>query len=160
MNILITHSTEKKLCGKTIQTTIAAQETSKLWRPFREAIKKKLDLAPNLFYSISRYGVELAKGEFTIDGEFEKCAAIEASLSNCPTGFEEVILDGGLYAVFLHRGAADGFPATMQEFLQHWLPKSDYILDSRNHFETFDQRYDPFSSRSVETIYIPLKEAK
>jgi|GEM_PF-2341455 predicted transcriptional regulator YdeE len=40
--------------------------------------------------------------------------------------------------------------------MQHWIPKSDYVLDSKNHFETYDQ----FSSQSVETIYVPLKEAK
>jgi predicted transcriptional regulator YdeE len=44
--------------------------------------------------------------------------------------------------------------------MQHWLPKSDYVLDLKNHFETYDQGYDQFSSQSVETIYVPLKEAK
>jgi len=46
------------------------------------------------------------------------------------------------------------------QFLEKWLPTSGYVLDARNHFETFDSSYDPFSPRSVEKVYIPLKKVK
>jgi hypothetical protein len=113
MNNLLTLRTEKKLCCIMMQITVAAQENSKLWRPFREAIQNKSDLAPNLFYSISRYGEKLTKKEFIINAKFIKCEAIEASFSNCPTGFEEMILEGEIYAVFPNRGFVFDFHAPM-----------------------------------------------
>ncbi len=120
------------------------------------AISAHQDLSPNKFYSISRYGKEIAKESFSVDTNFEKCAAISESLSNCPSSFEKIILDGGLYAVFPLHGKATNFQNVMQDFMINWLAKSAYRLDVRAHFETFDDSYDPFSEDSVELIHIPI----
>jgi AraC family transcriptional regulator len=158
MNILITSIEPRLLSGQKIWTSIASQETSKLWRPFRQAIREMVGLSPTKFYSIDRYGKEMTKGDFTVDIQFEKCAAITEEISSCPPGFEEIRLEGGLYAVFSHHGSIAKFQSTLQEFMMNWLPKSNYRLDDRAHFETFDQTYDPFAEDSVELVHIPIIE--
>ena len=158
MTLLVLEYPTKKLSGKWILTSIAANENRKLWSPFRKSIKEKAGLNPKCYYSIGRYGAEMKLGTFTTNTVFEKCAAIDEPLANCPEGFEELILEGGLFAVFNHTGTLVDFQITMNQFLEEWLPRSGYQLDSRNHFETFDEQYDPFSPTSVETIYIPLKQ--
>ena len=157
MKILISEIPNKKLFGSSIQTSFAKQETSKLWRPFRAKIANSPFLKPKKFYSIQRYGAEMKMGVLGLDTLFEKCAAIEFLEGENPDGFEEINLEGGLYAVFEHKGSALDFQKSLQNFLENWLPGSGYELDSRNHFETFDENYDPFSANSVELVWIPIK---
>lgn len=158
MNILITHIEPQLLSGQKIWTSFASEETSKLWSAFRQAIGEKEGLAPTKFYSIGRYGKEMAQGVFTVDSQFEKCAAIAHSLETCPLGFEEIRLEGGLYAVFTHAGSLTEFQAKLQEFVLDWIPQSKYRLDDRAHFETFDDSYDPFAKDAVELVHIPIIE--
>jgi AraC family transcriptional regulator len=158
MNVLIIHIEPQLLSGQKIRTSIASQETSKLWRPFRQAIREKEGLSPTKFYSIGRYGNKMMNGDFTEDSQFEKCAAITNAISFCPSFFEEIRLEGGLYAVFSHHGSIAKFQVTLQEFMKNWLPKSNYRLDDQAHFETFDETYDPFSEDSVELVHIPVIE--
>jgi AraC family transcriptional regulator len=158
MNILITSIEPRLLSGQKIWTSMASQETSKLWRPFRQAIREKEGLSPTKFYSIGRYGKEMTRGDFTVDSQFEKCAAITEAISSCPPDFEEIRLEGGLYAAFSHRGSIAKFQSTVHEFMMEWLPKSNYRLDDRAHFETFDETYDPFAEDSVELIHVPIIE--
>jgi AraC family transcriptional regulator len=158
MNILITYIEPQLLSGRKIWTSIASQETSKLWRPFSQSIREKEGLSPAKFYSIGRYGKEMSQGNFTEDSQFEKCAAIIEPISSCPKDFEEIRLEGGLYAVFSHLGSIAKFQSTLQEFILIWLPKSNYRLDDRAHFETFDETYDPFTDDSVELVHIPIIE--
>lgn len=157
MKILISEIPNKKLFGSSIQTSFAKQETSKLWRPFRAKIAISPFLNPKKFYSIQRYGSEMKIGVLGMDTLFEKIAAFEIEEGEHPEGFEEINLEGGLYAVFEHQGSALDFQKSLQNFLENWLPGSGYELDSRNHFETFDENYDPFSANSVELVWIPIK---
>ncbi len=69
-------------------------------------------------------------------------AAVEvANFNHVPTGMETFLLPGGLYAVFLHRGAALTALQTFQYIYETWLPASGYQLDSRHHFEILGERY-------------------
>lgn len=156
MEIKIKEIPSKTLFGQKISTSIFRQETSKLWRPFRKIIAENRDFEPKEYYSIQRYGKEMAEGTFGPETIFEKYAAIESSLIN-PKGFESIELEGGLYAVFEHSGTLEKFQKSMQEFLQNWLPDSVFTLDTRAHFETFDETYEPFSGTSSELIWIPIK---
>lgn len=156
MEILISEIPTKILWGRKIETSFARQETSKLWRPFRTAINLSGKLKPTKFYSIQRYGKELKEGILNLDTDFEKCAAIDFDLEDVPSGFEEIVLEGGVYAVFEHKGSSLDFQHRLHDFIQNWLPKSGYELDVRNHFETFDDKYDPFSENSVELVWIPV----
>ncbi|WP_296701283.1 GyrI-like domain-containing protein [Algoriphagus sp.] len=156
MEILITEIPTKILKGRTIETSFARQETSKLWKAFRASITQSKKLNPTKFYSIQRYGSELKEGVLNLDTVFEKCAAIDCDLEKIPSDFEEVVLEGGIYAVFEHQGSPLDFQNSLHNFIQKWLPKSGYELDARNHFETFDDKYDPFSENSVELVWIPI----
>ncbi|MEN2282741.1 GyrI-like domain-containing protein [Algoriphagus sp. SE2] len=156
MKIIISEIPTKTLYGKRIETSFGKQETSKLWRPFRIAINHSKNLNPTKFYSIQRYGKELKEVALSLDTPFEKCAAIDCKVEEILPDFEEIVLDGGVYAVFEHRGTPLDFQNKLQDFMQNWLPKSGYELDTRNHFETFDEKYDPFSDNSVELVWIPI----
>jgi AraC family transcriptional regulator len=158
LEITILHIEPLVLSGQKIQTCVASQETSKLWRPFRQAIREKAGLFPNKFYSIGRYGKEMTQSSFTIYSPFEKIAAISAPLDSCPEGFEKILLEGGLYAVFKHQGSMTKFQSSLEVFLVNWLPMSKYSLDDRAHFETFDDTYDPLSDDSEEWVHIPIIE--
>ena len=158
MDIIVSCIYPQVLSGQKIWTSIASQETTKLWRPFRKAIIDKEGLSPKKYFSIGRYGKEMAYGAFTIDTYFEKSAAITEPLTECPDGFEEIRLEGGLYAIFTHSGPANKFQVTLQNFMMNWLPRSNYGLDARAHFETFDESYDPFDESSLELVHIPIIE--
>lgn len=159
MEIIISEISAKTLRGKRIETSFARQDTSQLWRPFRAAINLSKNLNPTKFYSIQRYGKELHEGTLNLDTVFEKCAAIDCVIEDAPSDFEEVVLEGGVYAVFEHKGSTFEFQNRLQDFIQNWIPKSGYELDTRNHFETFDDKYDPFSDNSVELVWIPIKKS-
>ncbi|MBN3583547.1 GyrI-like domain-containing protein [Algoriphagus aestuarii] len=144
-----------RLVGKKIRTSIGKNENSLLWRPFRQQLKNFPEITFEKFYSISFYGNEVKYGTFTPETIFEKWAAIDYQ-EPVPEGFEILDLEGGVYAVFEFAGSPIHFQTVMQEFYGKWLPTSGFGLDTRPHFETFDETYDPFSDRSVEHIWIPV----
>jgi len=55
VKVLITPIEPQLLSGQKIWTSIASQETPKLWCPFWQAIRKKEGLSPTRLYSIGRY---------------------------------------------------------------------------------------------------------
>jgi AraC family transcriptional regulator len=70
---------------------------------------------------------------------------------------ETVVLKGGLYAVFQHKGGpATGFK-TFSYIFGTWLPASDYVLDARPHFELLGEKYNGSEPDSEEEIWIPVK---
>jgi AraC family transcriptional regulator len=70
---------------------------------------------------------------------------------------ETFTLKAGLYAVFLHKGAAVTATETFQHIFGIWLPKSEYILDNRPHFEILGEKYKNNDPSSEEEIWIPIK---
>jgi AraC family transcriptional regulator len=92
------------------------------------------------------------------DVEFEKWAAAEVTdFGHVPEGMETFELQGGLYAVFLHRGPASTGEKTFRYIIEEWLPKSDYVSDIRPHFEIIGIKYKNESIDSEEEIFIPVK---
>ena len=91
------------------------------------------------------------------DMEFEKWAAVEVSdFNDVPTGMESYTIQGGLYAVFLHKGAATDL-STFEYIFKTWLPNSKYELDQREHFEVLGEKYKNNDPGSEEDIWIPVK---
>ncbi|WP_436518067.1 GyrI-like domain-containing protein [Ekhidna sp. To15] len=79
---------------------------------------------------------------FNPNTEFAKWAAVEvANFDDIPKGMNSYVLNGGVYAVFLHNGSTQEFPRTMQFILEEWLPNSNYVLDDREHFELLSEKY-------------------
>jgi AraC family transcriptional regulator len=148
---------EKKLIGKRMIMSFANNKTFELWRkfmPFRKEIKNNIG---SELYSIQIYEPSFFNN-FDPDREFEKWAAIEVTdFDKIPGDMETFTLTGGLYAVFLYRGAASTAAGTFQYIFGSWLPDSLYILDDRPHFEILGEKYKNEDPASEEEIWIPIK---
>ena len=157
MEYSIEQINEKKLVGKGITTTFADDKTAELWRsfmPHRKEIENKVN--SNL-YSLQIYPPGFFQN-FNPNTPFTKWAAVEVeALNNYATHFNTFILEGGLYAVFKHIGAATNM-ATFDYIFKVWLPNSkNYVLDQRPHFEVLGEKYKNNDPLSEEEIWIPIK---
>ena len=149
---------EKKLVGKHMRVTLSDNKIFELWRSFMPRRKEIKNIkSPDLFsIRINDKGFEIKS--FTKDTEFERWAAIEVlNYDTIPEDMEAFTLPGGLYAVFLHKGAASSGPATFQYIFETWLPESVYIIDERPQFEVLGEKYKNEDPDSEEEIWIPIK---
>ena len=71
---------------------------------------------------------------------------------------DTLILPGGLYAVFVHKGPASEGLRTYEYIFGKWLPASDFLLDDRPHFALIGKRYKHKDPNSEEEIWIPIKK--
>jgi AraC family transcriptional regulator len=150
--------TEKKLVGKRIRATLSNDKIFELWRSFMPRRKAIKNIKSHDLFSLQIYEKGVDIKNFTKDTEFEKWAALEVTeFETIPVDMESYTLAGGLYAVFLHRGAASSGPKTFQYIFEKWLPKSEYIFDYRPHFEILGDLYKNEEPDSEEEIWIPVK---
>ena len=147
-----------KLAGISKETSMANDKTEVLWKRFMSIKIKTLSLANRDLYSVEQYKKAFLKGEFDPQTKFEKWAAVEVDdYADLPEGLEKLELEGGLYAVFRHRGTAQNFAGTAKYIFEDWLPKSEYQLAHRPHFEIMGSDYKgPDDPESLEDIYIPI----
>jgi AraC family transcriptional regulator len=149
----------KKLVGKRINMTLLANKTAELWKsfmPLRKEIKNALS-SDLISLQVNRPLVDLKN--LVVTDEFEKWAATEVtSFDDVPAGMETFELEGGLYAVFLHKGKGSEGERTFRYIFENWLPCSAYLLDNRPHFEIIGEKYKNESHDSEEEIFIPVKE--
>ena len=151
---------EKKLVGKRIKMTLSDNKTGQLWRSFMPRRREIQNNIGTELYSMQVYD-SLYFNNFNPNTEFEKWAAIEvADFNAIPNEMETFKLAGGLYAVFLHKGAASTGPKTFQYIFGTWLPNSDYLLDNRPHFEILGEKYKNEDPNSEEEVWIPIKLKK
>ncbi len=88
---------------------------------------------------------------------FEKWAAVEVlNFDQVPAGLETFVLPSGLYAVFHYQGLS-GDPRVFEFIFGTWLPRSQYELDDRPHFEVLGEKYKNQDPSSEEDLYIPVK---
>ena len=146
---------EKKLVGKRLEMSLAENRTTELWRsfmPYRNQIQHKInsDLISMQVYDTLYFE------RFNPSTKFEKWATSEvANLENISAGMETFVLPAGLYAVFDHKGTGTEI---FQTIFTEWLPKSEYLLDNRPHFEVLGDKYKNGDPESEEEIWIPVKE--
>jgi AraC family transcriptional regulator len=149
---------EKKLVGKRIRTSLSENKTADLWRsfmPYRNLIKNRCSTE---LFSVEIFDNSFEIETFTPDTKHEKWAAAEVSgFESLPEGMEKLVLDGGLYAVFIYRGIASNFAGTFHHIFNVWLPSSAYEPDQRPHFEIMGEKYSPTDPDSEEEIWIPVK---
>lgn len=140
-----------------ITTSLAAQETQKLWQQFKPMLKNIPGHVPRYFFSVAVYQDASYFNSFNIHSHFEKWAAVEVvNQVEMPPGVELMTLPGGLYAEFIHKGTPDKFAQTAAYIYSQWLPGSGYVLDNRPHFEIMDASYHPQDEQAEEKIYIPI----
>ena len=153
--------TEKKLVGKSMKMTLSDNKTGELWRGFMQRRKEiKNNLSTELF-SVQVCDQQSDSEKFNQDTPFVKWAAVEVpDFDVIPVDMQSLILPGGLYAVFLHRGAAATGPETFRYIFGKWFPDSGYSPDNRPHFEILGEKYKNDDPDSEEEIWIPIKPKK
>ena len=151
---------EKKLIGKCIKMSFDDNKTWELWRSFMPKRREIGNTIGTELYSIEVYGNHFFSN-FNLETEFEKWAAVEVTdFETVPEEMETITLPCGLYAVFLHKGAASEGPETHQCIFETWLPESDFILDNRPHFAVMGEKYKNEDPDSEEEIWIPIRPKK
>ncbi|PLK46518.1 GyrI-like domain-containing protein [Emticicia sp. TH156] len=147
---------KKKLVGKHLSMSFADNKTAELWRSFMPYRNKIQHSASTDLFSLQVYPPVFFDA-FNPEALFEKWAAVEVSdASFVPAGMEVMILEGGLYAVFTHRGSSHD-TSTFQYIFNTWLPHSAYVLDNRPHFELLGARYKNADPESEEEFWIPVQ---
>jgi AraC family transcriptional regulator len=147
----------KKLLGICLEMSLAENRTGELWRSFMPRLKEIETRVGNNLYSLQVYDEDYFQ-RFDPRREFEKWALVEVkNFSVIPDEMEPFELPGGLYAVFQHKGMGTEI---FQYIFSEWLPKSDYFLDNRPHFEILGEKYKQGSPDSEEEIWIPVKSKK
>lgn len=148
----------KKLTGIKMIMSYTDNRSAELWRSFMMRRKEIKNNIGNDLYSMQVYRPGYFE-QFNPASEFEKWAAMEVvDHSAIPSGFDTFELTGGLYAVFLHKGAANTGARTFQYIFQQWLPSSGYRLDNRPHFELLGEKYKNNDPSSEEEFWIPIRE--
>jgi AraC family transcriptional regulator len=149
----------KKLVGSKILNSLSEDKTGILWQNFMPKRHQIKNRTRSGYFSIQNYSGALDLSTFSEETEYEKWAAVEVTeYSDLPEGLETFLLPGGKYAIFIHHGLAKEFPKTWQYIYETWLPKSEFELDVRPHFEIMgDKYYGPTDANSEEEIWVPIK---
>ena len=149
---------ERKLVGLRLIMSLSMNKTRELWQNFLRRRKEIENQVGTNLYSIQVYD-DLYFKTFSPHSTFEKLAAVEViSFDEIPPEMESFTLPSGLYAVFLHKGAASTGPATFNYIFSTWLPNSEYHLDNRPHFELLGEKYKNDDPDSEEEIWVPIKK--
>lgn len=145
----------KKLVGIYMDMSLSDNRTADLWRQFMPRRHHIINRSSTDYISTQMYG---ENWDFSPDAVFRKWAAAEVlSFDDVPTGMEGFMLEGGLYAVFIHHGPANKAPETMRYIFGSWLPQSPYALDNREHFEVLPEQYNPMDPNAREEVWIPIR---
>ena len=151
----------KKLVGLQTGMTMADNKTVTLWQTFMPRRNEVQSRTSTDFISMQVYDKGLDFSAFNADTPFQKWAAVEVeNFDGVPAGMETYTLEGGLYAVFIHKGKPEAFPQTLKHIFVDWMPSSGYELDAREHFEVLGQNYQRDSDASEEEVWIPIKKKK
>lgn len=149
---------EKKLVGKRIAMSVANDRTRELWQSFMPIRIQITNTLTTDLFSVQVYDELVNASRITPHTTFEKWAAVEvANFDAVPETMETYTLAGGLYAVFIHKGAAPTGAETFHYIFGTWLPASDYLLDNRAHFELLGEKYKNDDPASEEEIWLPIK---
>ncbi|WP_046758714.1 GyrI-like domain-containing protein [Kordia jejudonensis] len=149
---------QKKLIGKSARMSIIQNTTPVLWKRFMQNRKSVKNTIGTDLYSIQIYDDLSYFKNFNPHTEFTKFAMIEVTdFEEIPDEMESLIIESGLYAVFIYSGLPQDFPAFANYIFGEWLPNSEYELDNRPHFEVLGEYYNPTSKNSQEEVWIPIK---
>lgn len=155
----IRESIGKRLAGLRIRTSLADDGTSELWRSFRSRVPDVSGRVGEEAYSVRVYGPEYSFQSFDPAAQFDKWAAAEVvGDAVLPAGFEELTVPPGTYAVFVHRGTPARASETFGYIYGTWLPRSEFELDRRPHFEVLPEGWSPFDEAAEEEVWVPVRK--
>ena len=152
----IENLSQKKLIGVKVVMSLANNKTATLWRSFMPRRKEITNTKSTDLFSLQVYNEPISN----INQEFEKWALVEVSnFDNVPNNMETFVLENGLYAVFSYKGL--NTDTTIFNYIfTDWLPKSNFEIDNRPHFEILGKKYKNNDPNSEEEIWIPIKNRK
>ncbi len=149
---------EKKLLGHCSRMSLTNNHTLVLWQGFMTRRKEITNTVGNVLYSVQVFDPAYYIN-FSPANEFDKWACVEVSnYEHIPKGVQTLIIPSGLYAVFLHKGAASTGPSTFRYIFNEWLPASGYTIDHRPQFEILGEKYKNNDPDSEEEIWIPIRK--
>lgn len=99
-----------------------------------------------------KYGVIYRKDEIY----YYLCAVDKVKLKN---NFQELMINGGVFAKFQHVGSMHKLSATYQKIYKEIIPKSGLNIDKNRtviHYEYYDNRFNWNKEESIIEIYIPI----
>jgi AraC family transcriptional regulator len=159
MDPQIKKTDEKKLIGMSMKMAVINNRTFELWKNFMPRRKEIKNAVSKDLFSLQVYPKGFNFGRFDPQMEFTKWAAAEVpDFEEIPPGLDTFILESGLYAVFDYKGLSTDTKIFKYIFFE-WLPKSNYLLDHRPHFEVLGGKYKNNDPDSEEEIWIPVKSA-
>jgi len=147
---------EKKLVGKSLPMSLAENKTFKLFSDFMPRRKEIANAVSADIFDLIVYPKTYFK-TFNPSTNFTKWALIEVSdFVNIPNEMELFILKSGLYAVFDYKGLSTD-KSIFNYIFETWLPKSNYLIDDRPHFDILGEKYKNNDPNSESEIWIPIK---
>ncbi len=147
-----------RLIGMRQQVALADNRLPALWQQFGPRVKEIVGADTSVFYNLKHFPPAMDWQAFNPQTPFEHWAAVAVSAeAEAPPGMAAMVIAPGLYAMFLHVGPASAFEQTLQAIFGQWLPASDYLLDSRPHFEILDADYRPDDPQGSEEVWIPVR---
>lgn len=150
--------TDRFYIGKKITTSFSENKAYNLWHSFMPHRNQIHQVKNGNFFSIEVYPAEMSFATYDAITKFDKWAAVEVTgFDNVPQGLENLTIPAGLYAVFVHKGNSDMFYNTARYIFDTWLPQSQYILDTRPHFEVMPADYDRNAINTVEEAWVPVR---
>lgn len=150
--------TEKKLIGRSTEMSLTDNKTFELFSGFMPNKKYVLNTIGQDIYEVSIHNSDYFEN-FNPNNSFEKWATIEVSdFNSIPDGMKTLTIDGGLYAVFKYKGMAKDFGKFIGGIFMEWLPKSEYLLDARPHFNVLGAKYKHNHPDSEEDVWIPIRQ--
>ncbi len=157
MFLRVENLSQKRLIGISKTMSLSNNKTVELWQSF---MPRRNELANRLnsdFISMQVYAASYNFKNFDFTATFEKWAVAEVScFDNVPEGMKKFTLPSGLYAVFLHKGAASEAEKTFRYIFESWIPASGHAIDHRPHFEILGEKYKTNDPSSEEEIWIPI----
>lgn len=157
----IVESLPKTLVGMSMDMTYATNSlTGKLWGTFMPRRQEVMGAVSSDKYSLQKFKEGFDWSSSSADTAFVKWAAMEVdNTEKVPEGMKVLDLEGGLYAVFIHKGLSSQFPRTLQYVLGEWMPSSEYEPDSsRPQYELLGEKYINNHPDSEEEVWFPIKK--
>lgn len=150
---------EKIIAGKKLTMSLQVNCTGELWKSFMEQRHLLTARKGNELYSVQVYPDGYFE-KFDPSIEFEKWAGVELATSDSISDeMQKLIIPAGTYAVFHYKGSS--LDTTIFRYIfTEWLPRSEYELDNRPHFEILGEKYKNADLLSEEDICIPVKPKK
>ena len=147
---------ETKFIGMNSQFSYSNYRIGELWGNF---MPRRNEIENTLGTELFNIQINPDNFDFNPQTEFIKWAVVSVTdFDFLPEGMQSLIVEEGLYAVFIYKGDQSGIAAFFNSIYTEWLPNSDYELENRPQFEILGEKYKNNSPDSEEEIWIPIKK--